>query len=470
MDITRYTTDLEQFRYKLYQNIGNRADTFMDLLDAVCSYPQATSVVEYSLAPVFLRSYSTISKALTEVTLDEMMLPLLVAPYLPSLHQRRFRLLVVDVTSQPRPHARTLPDRSMVYEPTVVKSNKPVTVGHEYSSVVLGLEPEAGLTDSWILPLMTRRVATDQDKEMVGADQIDQLLEAEELPFGRDLCVEVADSSYSKRAYLHAHRHHKNLVTVVRVASNWVFYHQYVPPEGETASPGHPTWYGERFALSEPETWGTPDDELFMWETNRQGKRQKIVIHSWHNMLMRGKYEPVRLPMNEYPFTLVRVTRYDEEGNPLYKRPLWLLVMGERRHELSLREIYDAYGKRFDIEHFFRFGKQKLLMTGFQTPETESEETWWQLTHIAGAQLWMARHLAEALPKPWERNLPTMKNGEISPTLVQRDFGRIIRQVGTPARPPKPRGNSAGRPKGMKLPKRPRQKVVVKSQNADKAA
>ena len=141
---------------------------------------------------------------------------------------------------------------------------------------------------------------------------------------------------------------------------------------------------------------------------------------------------------------------------------MWLIVIGERRHELSLSDIYHAYEQRYDLEHFFRFGKQKLLLTDFQTPQTDREETWWRLVHLAYAQLWMARHVADALPRPWERNLPTMRQRLISPTLVQRDFARIIRQLGTPAQPPKRRGNCAGRPRGTKLAPRSRHRVVVK--------
>lgn len=74
----------------------------------------------------------------------------------------------------------------------------------------------------------------------------------------------------------------------------------------------------------------------------------------------------------------------------------------------------------------------------------------------------MARHVASLLPRPWERNLPAMRTRRMSPTLVQRDFGRIIRQLGTPAKPPKHRGISPGRRPGTKLPPRPRHKVVVK--------
>ena len=35
MNIKQATTDLEQFRTSLYQNFENRADTLMDLLDAM---------------------------------------------------------------------------------------------------------------------------------------------------------------------------------------------------------------------------------------------------------------------------------------------------------------------------------------------------------------------------------------------------------------------------------------------------
>ena len=169
-----------------------------------------------------------------------------------------------------------------------------------------------------------------------------------------------------------------------------------------------------------------------------------------------------------YPFTLVQIVRYDEEGRLACKRPLWLIVMGTRRHELNLLDSSAAYGQRYNLEHFFRFGKQRLLLASFQTPEDVREENWWQLVHLAYAQLWLARHLVDTLPRPWERNLPQMKKRLISPTLVQRDFGRIIRQIGTPAKPPKLRGISQGRLKGTKFPPRPRQNVVVKGKKVAK--
>ncbi len=50
--------------------------------------------------------------------------------------------------------------------------------------------------------------------------------------------------------------------------------------------------------------------------------------------------------------------------------------MGQRDQELSLLEVHQAYRQRCDLEHFFRFGKQKLLLASDQTPDVEHEENW----------------------------------------------------------------------------------------------
>ncbi len=441
----------------------------MELVDAICSTPHARSVVEYCLTPCFRRSYSTIFKAINEMEWNELAIAHLLAPYLPRPQQRSFRLLGTDVTPQPRQFAHTLADRGMVYQPNTIKGNKPVTIGHQYSTTVLLPEAEEGMSPSWVIPLMTSRVATDEDKELVGSRQIGTLLKDTKLPFGKRFCVDVGDTSYSKPACLHANRHHPNLVTVARVRGTRVLYQQFVPDPDETKrSVGCPRSYGERFALQEPETWHSPDEQVTVIEKSRRGKMYRVEIKAWHNMLMPGKRKPKRLPMHRYPFTLVQVIRYDAKGKLASKRPMWLLAIGERRRELSAQDIYEAYGQRYDLEHFFRFGKQKMLLAGFQTPEDVREEKWWQLVHLAYAQLWMARHVVCSLPRPWERNLPEMKMRLMSPTLVQRDFGRIIRQIGTPAKPPQLRFISPGRLRGTKLPPRPRRKVVVKGQQKAK--
>ena len=166
-------------------------------------------------------------------------------------------------------------------------------------------------------------------------------------------------------------------------------------------------------------------------------------------------------PMHLHPFTLIQIQVTDSEGKVVW-RPMWLSLFGQRRHQLSAEEGWQAYRQRYDLEHFLRFGKQKMLLTAFQTPEVEHEENWVQLTLLAYVQMWAARELAVNLPRSWERYLPNSREGQVSPSVVQRDFTRIISQIGTPAKFPKRRGKSPGRAQGNSQTRRPRHPVSKK--------
>lgn len=434
----------------------------MDLVDALSSNLTAKSVVELSLNPCFRRDYSSLFAAIDEYQPDQASknLAQLAAAYLPPPTQRTFWLLGTDVTSQPRPFASRLDDRGYVYQPNLIQSNKPVTVGHQYSEVAYLPERAAQLAKTWVVPLSTHRVESWQDKELVGAEQIRILLEDDELPFHNQLCAEVADSAYAKPAYLHVNRSKGNLVTIVRVRSKRTFYRP--SPVPTAGAVGHPTWFGDAFCLRQPDTWHDPDETYTTSLTSRRGRVYRVEMEAWHDMLMRGERNPVLIPMQRYPFTLVRIRLFKENGELAYAHPMWLIVVGDKRSQLSLEDIFTAYNQRYDLEHFFRFGKQRLLLTRYQTPETKHEERWWVLAHLAYLQLWVARQEAACLPRPWERSLPEMKVKLASPAQVQRDFGRIIRQFGTPASAPKRRGNSPGRRKGTLLARRERKAVIYK--------
>ena len=143
------------------------------------------------------------------------------------------------------------------------------------------------------------------------------------------------------------------------------------------------------------------------------------------------------------------------------------IVIGKMRLEISPYDAYQAYRQRYDIEHFFRFGKNKLLMNSYQTPDVGHEENWWKIVGLAYAQLYISAPLAQNHPRPWERYLPEvkeLKTGVLpSPSMVQRDMPTIIREIGMPARLPKPRGISRGRLKGQSPGKRNRFPLIIKS-------
>ena len=454
---------LTQFRLEVYQNFNKRADTLMDLVDALSSNTQARSVVELSLSTSFRRDYTALFKAISEYQPEKATKTLaqLAGPYLSPPVKRPFWLIGVDVTPQPRSYASRLNDRGYVYQPNPIRSNKPITIGHQYSSVFALPERTHQQAKTWVEPLSTQRVKSSDDKELIGAEQIRILLEDEDLPFHGQLCAEVADSSYSKPAYLHANRSKANLVTVVRVRSNRTFYLQ---PQANTSSEqrGHPTWFGTSFSLQDGTTQPTPDERATTTFTSHRGRVYTVKIDAWYDLLMRGERNPNLIPMQDYPFTLVRICLYNPAGELVFKNPMWLIVVGEKRRQLSLVNIFEAYNQRYDLEHFFRFGKQKLLLNHFQTPETQHEENWWQLAHLAYLQLWVARSYASSSPRPWERSLPAMKDPIPSPASVQRDFERIIRPFGSPASLPKRRGKSPGRAKGSLYTRREPIPVVYK--------
>jgi hypothetical protein len=452
-------TQLKQFRERVYHSFEQCADGLMDVLDALSSQTNARSVVELSLEPTFQRSYHSLYRAIDgwSKTGEEERLEA-VAEALLKPDKQPYWLLGTDTTSYPRQFARTLEDRGFVHAPNAVRGNKPVTIGHQYSVTASLPERNSG-EPPWVVPLVSQRVRTQETESQVGLQQLVRLVEDEDLPWHNEFVVHVGDSRYSTPAFLYGAAQQENLVTISRLRSNRKLRRLPPPVEGK-AGPGHPTWYGEKFKLNDPSTWHEPDEWVEFEYTSRRGKTYRVRIEVWNEMLMEGTRE---IPMHRLPFRLIRILWLDENGQPTHKQPIWLAVSGQRRHDLSLQQVQNAYSRRFDLEHFFRFGKQRLLLTRFQTPDVQREENWWQIVLLAYTQLWLARDLVITLPRPWERYLPIRDGYPASPSRVQRGFRRIIRQFGSPAAAPKPRGYSPGRPLGLQLPPRKRMAVVKKS-------
>lgn len=446
----------------------------MDLLDALAGRQQARSVAELSLEAPFRQGYRSLYRAIEKLAEPptpalewvermglERRLQAAVLAELPAPEQRPYRCFGVDSLSLARPHAATLHDRGYVHQAQAAPGAKPVTVGHRYS--ILTALPEKATPDAppWAVPLSTRRVATDSQPQSLAVEQAKALLERQATAWEGELCVLVADSAYSGVPCLGALAEEENLVVISRLRSNRVLYRQAKPETPRKR--GRPPVYGAPFRLGDPQTHGAPDETRRFTLTTRRGRQVEVTLEAWHGLLMRGKKD---LPMHRHPLTALRVTLRDEAGEPLFKRPMWLVVCGQRRDEVSLEEAHANYRQRFDQEHMHRFARQNLLLDAFQTPETPHEESWMMLVGLAYAQLWVARDLAEHLPRPWERKQRHSTETTLSPTMVQRSLPRILAQSGTPARPPKRRGNGKGRAPGTSPGLRRRFPVVKKASKA----
>ena len=121
---------------------------------------------------------------------------------------------------------------------------------------------------------------------------------------------------------------------------------------------GHPTWYGARFALKEPDTWPQPSAVTQLSYKNRHERIINVTITAWANMLMRGGKGK---PTHKFPFTLLRIESIDDSGKSLFK-PMWLIVIGERRGELSPLQAYQSYRQRFDLCKYYYFSTPKSLV------------------------------------------------------------------------------------------------------------
>ena len=66
MPVINSERELAEFRSAIHQQFSYRADSAMELLDALCSNQSARTPVELSLTPLFRRGHDSLFKAIQE--------------------------------------------------------------------------------------------------------------------------------------------------------------------------------------------------------------------------------------------------------------------------------------------------------------------------------------------------------------------------------------------------------------------
>jgi hypothetical protein len=110
---------------------------------------------------------------------------------------------------------------------------------------------------------------------------------------------------------------------------------------------------------------------------------------------------------------------------------------------------WQAYLRRFDLEHTFRLRTQTLGWTAPRIRSPQAADRWTWLIIAAHTQLRLAHHLAVDLRRPWEKPLPPER---LTPARVRRGSGHLHAKISQPARAPKPSHPGPGRPHGGKKP------------------
>jgi hypothetical protein len=176
-------------------------------------------------------------------------------------------------------------------------------------------------------------------------------------------------------------------------------------------------------------------------------KLGQVRVQVWHNLHFR--LSPA------HPMSILLVERLTDDGCARISKPMWLAFMGLSMPTVA--EVLRLYLRRFAIDHWYRFAKNRLHWTVPALSTPDQCDRWSDLMPIVTWQLWLARHLVAQRPLPWQKS-----QAQLTPGRVAQSFGSILALLGTPARPPKLRGKSPGWSKGRKRRRRIRYPVVKK--------
>ncbi len=158
----------------------------------------------------------------------------------------------------------------------------------------------------------------------------------------------------------------------------------------------------------------------------------------------------------DVPLTAVRIVRAGAAGTKRDPREAWFWWLGEGQPPPD--QPPPLYARRFGIEHGDKFDQQALLWDAPRVRTPAPFARWTDLVAAAHNQLVLARPLAEAALRPREpRRRPAR------PQQVRRAMPRVIARVGTPARPPRPRGKAPGRAQGAVVRRAARHPVLRKA-------
>jgi hypothetical protein len=436
--------DLGWFRQEFYRSLTARADALFELTDAVlCADGPVTSLVELTLVAEHRRGHGAMYDALNRGRIEpERLRRTLGSLSLPRAGDGRI-VLAVDVSPWLRPDAATSPQRLFCHVYGRGKGQAQLIPGWPYSFVAA---LEIGRT-TWTAVLDAVRLGPTDDATAVTAAQlravINRLITAGHWGPGDPDIVIVVDTGYdiTRLAYVLAEL---PVELVGRLRSDRVL--SLPKPPRLPGATGRPPRHGPEIALNRPATWPEPAHTTTT-ETSRYGT---ATATSWDRVHPRLTHRTCwvdhhgELPIIEGSLIRLRVERLPGDRDP---KPVWLWTSATGATAADVDRWWQAFLRRFDLEHTFRLLKQTLGWTRpkLRTPEAADRWTW--LILAAHTQLRLARPLAADLRRPWEQPAAPHR---LTPARVRRSFRNIRPTTLLPARAPKPGRPGPGRPPGSR--------------------
>ncbi|MEG4818448.1 NF041680 family putative transposase, partial [Microcoleus sp. K5-D4] len=375
---------LKDFRQAAYELLVRAKDATFELMDAVMTTRNASCLAEFSLSPLFNRQWPSVYEALQDCRPDRKKLMEL---YRKQLEQQvpptEYILVAIDHTAWARPEAKTLKDRTHEYQRGSI-------LGQGYSTIAW--IPETG--GSWALPLLHERISSESSPILQAASQLKLVCEHSLNPV-----LAVLDREYGNASWVLAQADIQ-ADCLMRLRKNACFWS--APPA--YSGRGRPRKHGSKMRLNDPTTWLEADAAIFIDSHPQLGQvrvRQWLDLHFY------------RAP--EQRVNLILVERMNPMSNGQPFPPLWLAWVGERT--LPLETIWFKYLRRFGVDHWYRFAKQRLHWTlpNLRTPE--QCERWSDLMPLMSWQLWLARDLVVENILPWQSAAIDLTPGRVAQSM-----------------------------------------------------
>lgn len=354
--------ELPAFRWEFYRCLTRRADALFELTDSVlCVDGPVMSLVGLSLAAEHRRGHGALYDAVNSGRIDvDRLRCALAGVALPRDSHGRI-VLAVDVSGWLRPDAVTAPDRSFCHVHGRGRNASQLIPGWPYSFVV-ALEPGRS---SWTAVLDVLRLGPLDDTTEVTAAQIRAVIgrirQAGQWHDGDPPVLIVFDAGYDiiRLAWLLADL---PVELLGRLRSDRTF--NLPAPARTPGQRGRTRKHGPVLDLDQPDTH-PPVDTATVTGTTRYGTAFAEAWDRGHQKLTRrGGWvqHPGELPIVEGTLIRLIVDRLPGDRHP---KPVWLWASATGLAAADINRLWQAYLRRFDIEHMFRMFKQTL---GWTTP------------------------------------------------------------------------------------------------------
>ena len=319
----------QKFRQETYQMLGKAEDATFELMDSIMTTKHASCLAEFSLSPLFRRKWSSTYEALQDSRPNRNKL---MKRYVEEMPSSEYVLLGIDHTAWGRKGAKTLRDRTYEHQ---ASSNNSVTVGQGYSTIAW-IPEEVG---SWALPLRHERITSYEKPISKAVWQLKQVCRQI-----KQKVLVVLDSEYGNGSWVSL-AGDIPVSKLMRIRSNCCLWSK---PDSYSGI-GRPKKHDQKFKVNDQTTWWAASSTVEIEDS----KLGKLKISQWNDLHFRSS------PCDD--MSLIQVERLSLKGSGRKRRPLWLVWVGEQF--LDLKDIWTQYARRFRVDHWYRFAKQRLHWT-----------------------------------------------------------------------------------------------------------